>query len=405
MPNLSSSSPNPERLVRPILRKLEGYVPGEQPKIPGLVKLNTNENPYPPSPKVLAALRGALDGRLRLYPNPTAEGLRRKLAKFHRCSPDNIIVGNGSDELLALATRAFVEPLTGLTHYALESAAATGPAGQHKRRAAFLPRGIGREIWSSRYTVQYFQPSYSLYPVLAAIHGARPKAIPLGENFELPNLRELKGARWDSNAALTLITTPNAPSGRGYPRAQLEALCRGHSGLIILDEAYVDYAQESALELALEYPHVLAARTFSKGYSLCFLRVGYMVGHPKLIAALHKIRDSYNVNGLGQIAAEAALDSLPYYRTNFRRIIRSREFLSNELAKLGFTVFPSQTNFILVKPPIHSAEGWQQHLRERKVLVRWFSAAEVRDCLRITVGSEEEVGLLLTAARTILKRS
>src|SRR4030095_369705 len=174
--------------------------------------------------------------------------------------------------------------------------------------------------------------------------------------------------------ALTLVTTPNAPSGRGYSVRQLEELCAAQKGVVVLDEAYVDFAKENALKLALKYPHVLVARTFSKAYSLCFQRVGYFIGHPDLIAALDKIRDSYNVNGLGQVAAEATLDDLPYYQTNFRKIITTREWLSRELTKMGFRVLPSQTNFILTHPPLFPAKDWLRKLRDRKILVRWFSS-------------------------------
>jgi histidinol-phosphate aminotransferase len=170
----------------------------------------------------------------------------------------------------------------------------------------------------------------------------------------------------------------------------------------VLDEAYVDFAEENALALALKYPHVLVARTFSKAYSLCFQRVGYFVGHPELIAALDKIRDSYNVNGLGQIAAEATLDDLPYYQAKFKMIIATRERLSRELTKLGFRVLPSQTNFILVQPPRFSAEAWLQKLRARKILVRWFNQPEVRNYLRITIGAAAEAEALARETRTIL---
>jgi len=357
---------HPDRLVRPIVRRLQPYVPGEQPKIPALIKLNTNENPYPPSPKVLAAIKAAADGRLRLYPNPTAQPLREKLAKFHRCEPENIIVGNGSDELLALATRAFVEPRMG--------------------------------------TIQYFTPSYSLYPVLAEIHASRKRPVPLKPDFGLPTIAELRRAkRWDFHAALTFVTTPNAPSGRGYSTAQLAELCQAQKGVVVLDEAYVDFAQENALNLALKYPNVLVARTFSKAYSLCFQRVGYFVGHHELVAALDKIRDSYNVNGLGQIAALATLDDLPYYRANFRKIITSREHLSRELAQLAFQVFPSQTNFILARPPRFPAKQWLQKLRAQKILVRWFDHASTRDFLRITIGKPTEAEALVKAAREVLR--
>jgi histidinol-phosphate aminotransferase len=364
---------HPDSLARPLVQTLRAYVPGEQPKIKGLIKLNTNENPFPPAPKVLATVRAAVDGRLRLYPNPTAQQLREKLAKLHRCRPENIIVGNGSDELLALATRAFVEPVT------------------------------ARSRTQPQQTIQYFTPSYSLYPVLADIHGAAKNPVPLNPDFSLPALAELRrGRQWDFHAALTLVTTPNAPSGRGYRTSELDALCRAQQGVVVLDEAYVDFARENALRLALKHPHVLVARTFSKAYSLCFQRVGYFVGHPALIAALDKIRDSYNVNGLGQIAALATLDHLPYYRANFRKIIATRERLARELAALGFTVLPSQTNFILARPPRFPAKLWLDKLRAKKILVRWFPYPSVKDYLRITIGTDAEANALLCASRAIL---
>jgi len=382
-------------LIRPLVHDLHAYVPGEQPKIKGLVKLNTNENPYPPSPRVLKAVKAAVDGRLRLYPNPTAQVLREKLAKLHACGPENIIIGNGSDEVLALAVRAFVEP-----------AQRSEVRGQR-----------------SECKVQFFHPSYSLYPVLADIHGAAKNAVPLNANFTMPSVAELKrGKLWNFNAALTFITTPNAPSGCGYATADLEKLCRAMSGVVVLDEAYVDFARENAMKLALKYPHVLVARTFSKAYSLCFQRVGYFVGNPGLIAALDKIRDSYNVNGLGQVAAVATLEDLQYYRANFRKIVGTREELSCALTLLGFRVLPSQTNFILAKPPgnvlpasrrkkerrqdaggTFGAKDWLEKLRDKKILVRWFHYPEVKDYLRITIGTPQEAQALVTAVKAILQ--
>jgi histidinol-phosphate aminotransferase len=368
-----------KNLIRPLVRELHAYVPGEQPKIKRLIKLNTNENPYPPSPKVLAAIKNSVDARLRLYPNPTSEKLREKLAKLHGCKPENIIIGNGSDELLALATRCFVEPVA-------------ADVNRRKNRA-----------FTSAATVQYFTPSYSLYPVLADIHGAAKNPVPLNPDFSLPEIEELKrGKFWNFDAALTFVTTPNAPSGRGYKTSDLEKLCRAQKGIVVLDEAYVDFAEENAMKLALKFPHVLVARTFSKAYSLCFQRVGYFIGHPELIAALDKIRDSYNVNGLGQIAAEATLDDLDYYRANFWKIVFTREKLSRELAKLGFRVLPSQTNFILVEPPKFPAKLWLEKLRGKKILVRWFSAPEVKDFLRITIGTPSEAAALVKMVRGIL---
>ena len=357
-------------LIRPLVRELHGYVPGEQPKIPGLIKLNTNENPYPPSPKVLRAIKAAVDGRLRLYPNPTAQPLREKLAKLHGCEAKNIIVGNGSDELLALATRAFVEPISRENH----------------------PNSV----------VQYFTPSYSLYSVLADIHGAKKNAVPLNEDFSLPTIGALKKANWDFRAALTFITTPNAPSGCGYKTSELEKICRAQKGVVILDEAYVDFAEENAMALASKFSNVVVARTFSKAYSLCFQRVGYFVGHADLIAALDKIRDSYNVNGLGQIAALATLEDLEYYRRNFRRVMATRERLAAELKELAFETFPSQTNFLLTRPPKFPANRWLEKLRSRKILVRWFDSPHTKDFLRITVGTESEADALLKAIKFIL---
>ena len=366
--------PNARSLIRPLVHNLHAYVPGEQPKIKGLIKLNTNENPYPPSPKVLAAVKAAVDDRLRLYPNPTAQMLREKLAKLHGCKAENIIIGNGSDEVLALAIRAFVEPKT-----------------KSKTK-------------NSKSVVQYFTPSYSLYPVLADTHGAAKNAVNLNPDFSMPTVSELKrGKQWNFSAALSLITTPNAPSGRGYKTRELEKLCRAQNGVVVLDEAYVDFANENALKLALKFPHVLVARTFSKAYSLCFQRVGYFVGNAELIAALDKIRDSYNVNGLGQIAAAATLDDLKYYRANFKKIIATRDALSRELTKVCFRVLPSQTNFILAKPPLFPAKEWLQKLREKKILIRWFSAPEVSDYLRITMGTPAEAMALVKAVKKILR--
>jgi histidinol-phosphate aminotransferase len=364
---------NPHSLIRPLVRALHPYVPGEQPKIKGLVKLNTNENPYPPSPKILAAVKSAVDERLRLYPDPTADALRARLAKLHHCRPENFIVGNGSDELLALAIRAFVQPAQ------------------------------GAKTSRSKATVQFFTPSYSLYPVLADGHGASSLAVPLGKDFALPSPQDLKrGGQWDFAAALTFITTPNAPSGRGYSTARLKELCRAQKGVIVLDEAYVDFARENAFALALKYPHVIVSRTFSKAYSLCYQRIGYFAGHPALIGALQKIRDSYNVNGLGQVAALATLSDLPHYRANFRKIIATRQRLTHELGKLGFHVLPSQTNFIFARPPGFPAKVWLQKWREKRVLVRWFNSPATKDYLRITIGTDVEIDTLLRAARQIL---
>jgi len=365
----------PRKLIRESVRSLHGYIPGEQPKISGLIKLNTNENPYPPSPRVLRAVRAAVDERLRLYPNPAAAPLREALADYHRCAPDQVLIGNGSDDCLALIIRALVEPIS--------------PPGLP------APEGV-----PSRSLVQYLFPCYSLYPVLARIHGAEPWPVPLLNDFSLPSPRELRrGGRWRPDAAVTLITTPNAPSGRGYTTRELERCCLAHRGAVVLDEAYADFADENAMSLALEHSNVLVTRTFSKAYSLCFQRVGYVVAHPHLIEAMDKIRDSYNVNGLGQVAALASLRDSAYYRRGFARIKRGRLGLTRSLEALGFTVLPSQANFVLAKPPVGNAEAWLRFLRDRKILVRWFDSPTLRDWLRITVGNDREIHAVLRASK------
>lgn len=367
----------PTELVRPSIRRLDGYVPGEQPGRARLVKLNTNENPYPPSAKVLEATRAAVDDRLRLYPDATASRLRARLARLHGCEPENILVGNGSDELLAVCIRACAEPA----------------------RSTARPRSA---------TVQYFDPSYSLYPVLADAHGARRRAVPLERDFSLPppprgGSRAVVGdSAWDPRAALSLVTTPNAPSGRGYSTRELARLCRATQGVVVLDEAYADFASENAAGLALELPHVVVLRTFSKAYSLCFQRIGYAIGHAELLEQLMKVRDSYSVNGLGQVAALATLSDRRYYAGTIRRIVETREELATRLAALGFDVLPSETNFLLVEPPGPTAEEWFHELRARRILVRWFAARRVRRYLRITIGTEDEIAALLRAVDEIL---
>ena len=368
---------SPDRLIRPLVRTLQGYVPGEQPNTRGLIKLNTNENPAPPSPRVIRAIRAASDDRLRLSPNPAAQPLREAMAKFHGCKPENIIVGNGSDELLALATRAFVEPRQ---------------AGTPTRRQA------------AKQTIQYFTPSYSLYPILADIHGARRNEVKLPADFGLPDNDALWNSNWNLNAALTYITTPNAPSGRGYATRDLAKLCVAQNGVTILDEAYVDFADEHALRLAKRFPHVIVSRTFSKAYSLCFQRVGYFVGHPALIRALDRIRDSYNVNGLGQAAALATLSDTRYYREQFRRIVRLREETAAALEALGFDMLPSQANFLFAQPSGLTAEEWFRQLRQRNIVTRWFDSPKIRNRLRITIGTEAEMAKFLNATRSILRR-
>ncbi|HVM63193.1 MAG TPA: histidinol-phosphate transaminase [Verrucomicrobiae bacterium] len=353
------------RLIRRQVERMSGYVPGEQPKVTGLIKLNTNENPYPPSPKVLEALRGAIDGRLRLYPDPTSAGLRAKLGKIHGFDADEIVIGNGCDDILNLCVRAF--------------------CGECEKLA-------------------YFWPSYSLYPVLANIQGATQVELPLDENFQIaahPSvLAKLAGVK------LVFITQPNAPSGVWLQRVQLQRVIEETPGVVVIDEAYVDFASENYLDLLREYDNVIVARTFSKAFSFAGMRVGWAVGPCELIGALNKVKDSYNVSRLSQLGAEATLDEWDYFQQNVKRICATRERTASALAKLGFFVYPSQTNFVFARPPAPlTAKQWFDGLRERKILVRWWDAERIRDFARVSIGTDEEMEKFLEASRVILSEA
>jgi histidinol-phosphate aminotransferase len=335
---------------------MAGYVPGEQPSDLSVIKLNTNENPYPSTPRIRKILAGLNLDALRRYPDPLCRSLRQALADLHGCRPDQIFVGNGSDEILALCTRAFVE---------------------------------------DRGTIGYFNPSYSLYPVLAAIRDVATWPVELDERFEwrLPQ---------GYASSLFFLTNPNAPTGIQYPKATVRSFCRQFRGVAVLDEAYVDFAPEHCLDLALEFKNVLVLRSLSKAYSLAGLRVGYAVGAPPLIEALFKIKDSYNLSRLAQEIALAAVKDQPALRANVKKVIRTRGRLAAELAGLGFEVFPSATNFLWVKPPRLPARVLYQRLSARKILVRYFAGSRTGAYLRITVGADAQAAALLAALREIL---
>jgi histidinol-phosphate aminotransferase len=343
-------------LVAPNIRRLKAYVPGEQPKISGLIKLNTNENPYPPSPRVLRTLRSALDSRLRLYPDPSCVSLRRKIARRFGCSVENVFIGNGSDEILSLALRAF--------------------AGE-KRRVGFP------------------SPSYSLYPVLVQIQNARPRVVEFGGGYELP----VKA--FSRDAALTFVAHPNAPSGTPIPRSTLARLARRLRGVLLIDEAYADFARDNHAALFKRHPNVLVTRSFSKSYSLAGMRVGFALGSRPLIEALLKVKDSYNVDRLAQLAAEAAFGDQAYLRKTVRRIQKTRQRLESGLRKLGWEALPSAANFVFARPPHTPAAKVFRHLRQKKVLVRHFPGNQTGGWLRITVGTDKEIDFLLRALRTV----
>ena len=340
--------------VRPSVQELEAYTPGEQPQVAGLIKLNTNENPYPPSPAVGRALREFAADSLRLYPDPMCAALRARLATQDGVGPENVFVGNGSDEVLRLAMRAFTRP---------GGAAAA------------------------------FEPSYSLYPVLAAAEEVGYRTVPLAEDFgwtEPPA---------DLDASLFFLANPNAPTGVFYPLPAIEAFCRRFPGVVLVDEAYVDFSGgRNALELAKKLPNVLVARTMSKSFSFAGLRIGWTIGSADLIGALYKLKDSYNVDRLAQALALAALGDGPWMEANARKIVATRERTAAELLKRGFRVVPSASNFLFVEPPAgRSAARLFADLRENKILVRYFPGGRTENFLRVSIGTDAQMDAFFAA--------
>jgi len=356
---------NPEgvstmRLLRPAVEALQPYVPGEQPADgEGWIKLNTNENPAL-SPRVIEAVRAAVTDQLRLYPDPLWTALRQKLAETYGVTPEQVFVGNGSDEILSLLVRAAVEP------------------GER---------------------VAYPDPSFSYYETLARIQGALFAAVPLRDGFALP-VEELLNVQ----ARLTFVANPNSPTGTLYDLTAIRRLCEGLSGLLVLDEAYIDFAPYSALPLLPDYPNLVIVRTMSKSFALAGMRIGFAFAHPALVAGLLKVKDIYNVNRLSQVAAIAALDDLAWFRTNTAAIVARRERYARLLAeRFGFHVFPSAANFLLVDTGSVPARAVYEGLRQRRILVRgYFSHPRIANCLRITIGSEEQMQALVAALAEIV---
>ena len=346
------------KLIRSMVTAMAGYTPGEQPRIQGLIKLNTNENPYPPSPRVGAALRQFGVSGLRRYPDPLCLALRRRIAQLHKCRLEEVFVGNGSDEILALCTKAFVEDCG---------------------------------------TIGYFEPSYSLYPVLAAIRAVATRPVELAPDFGWrmpPRYR----------ASLFFMTTPNAPTGVQYPPAVVGRFCRTFPGVVLIDEAYVDFAPVDCMALAKKMGNVLVLRTLSKSFALAGLRVGYVVGHKALIAAMFKLKDSYNVDMLAQRLALAALADIKHMRRTAARIARNRARLARGLSRLGCAVAVSAANFLWVNPGAISAAAYFAALRRRKILVRYFPGPRTGTHVRITVGTGRECDALIGATAAILRR-
>ena len=340
---------------RPNIDALVGYVPGEQPLDDGIIKLNTNENPYPPSPKVYAALRKAINPTLRLYPEPLSGSLCAAAASVYGVKAENIIAGNGSDELLSILLRCFVGP-------------------QDK--------------------VAFPVPTYSLYDTLVEIQDAVAARVNFAEDFSVPET--LAG----QNAALTFLCNPNAPSGTLVSLSEIAKLAGALSGILVVDEAYVDFAATegaSAIPLIRQIPNLVVLRTFSKSFSLAGMRVGLAFAPEAIIAGMMKVKDSYNLDRLSLVAATAALQDMAWMRRNSQRIQRSRKRLSAALKRMGFQVYPSHANFVLARKPERNLQTIYQQLKQKKIFVRYFDTPGLQDCVRITVGTPKEINALIAA--------
>ncbi|MEQ8485981.1 MAG: histidinol-phosphate transaminase [Pseudomonadales bacterium] len=351
------------------IRRMAGYRWGEQPDDADTVKLNTNENPYPPSPRVQEALAGLSASLLRVYPRPTADPLRDRLAALHGVARDNILVTHGGDEALRLAMTTFVDPGA---------------------------------------TFAMAEPSYSLYPVLAAVQDAQMLRIDLDDDWSLP--ADAAGRLAAADARLTCMVNPHAPTGRLTPAAEVEALARALPGVLLVDEAYVDFVDPELgydlTPLVRTLPNLLLLRTFSKGYSLAGLRLGYLIGHAGLIEPmLTKTRDSYNVDAISQALGEAAVSDQAYAASTWARVRADRERLRAGLAQLGLEAPPSQTNFLLVRVPPEARLGAQalyERLKSRGILVRYFAVPRLDDRLRITVGDDAQNRRLIEVLQEVL---
>ena len=329
---------------------MKGYVPGFQPDdVASWIKLNTNENPYPPSPKVVEAILSEIgtDGAsLRTYPSASSHKLREAAAELYGFDPSWIIMANGSDEVLNNLIRAC--------------------AGQ------------GQEIG-------YVHPSYSYYSTLAEIQGANVCTYGLTESFRIEAFPE------QYHGTVFFLTTPNSPLGFAFPPAYIEELARNCGGLLVIDEAYADFADWNALELVKKYENVVVTRTLSKSYALAGMRLGLAIARPEIIAALDKIRDHYNLDRLAQAACVAALKDQTYFRESCRRIIATREWFTAELTAIGYSVIPSQANFVFATPPDKNGKRVYDALFERKILVRLLSDPLLAHGLRISIGTREEM--------------
>ena len=358
------NTPSSSQFANANILAMHAYTPGEQPTGSGWVKLNTNENPYPPSPKVVADLQKEIEAggsKLRLYPNPTSKLLRETLGKFHGVPADWILAGNGSDDILNLLMRVFADP----------------------------NRAVGMT-----------SPSYSLYPVLAALQAAPLVEVPFDTTFQLDPKAIAQCA-----ANIFFLTSPNAPSGVGFATAMIEEIAQTFPGILVVDEAYAPFAKENAAELVRKFPRLVITRTFSKAYSLAGLRVGYAIAQPEIIGLLDRARDSYNLDRLAQVAAAAAIEDQNYFDGTIARVVKTRESFLHKIRAFGWFAHPSQANFVLLEPtnaqgksgPV-VAENLFNYLKSRQILVRYFGKHPLTHAaLRVTIGTDQEMAVLSAA--------
>ncbi len=343
--------------LRKNIADMVGYLPGFQPPDEDLwVKLNTNENPYPPSPRVIKAIQAATGDDLRRYPDAPSHAGRKAAAELYDYPIDWVIMANGSDELLNNLIRACADE--------------------------------GEEI-------AYLHPSYSYYSTLATIQGARVKTFPLSENGEIQDFPERYTGK------LFFLTNPNAPLGLRWDIETVAALADRCDGLLVVDEAYADFAAGNCLELVRQKPNVVVTRTLSKSYSLAGMRLGLAIARPEIIAALDKIRDHYNLDRLAQTAVAAALIDQEYFQSCVTRICETREWFGAELAKLGYGIIPSSANYLFASPPDRDGKRVYEALFSKKILVRYFSDPALSHGLRISIGTREEMEKTLAALTEI----
>ena len=343
------------------VKNLTPYVPGEQPKLSQLIKLNTNESPYGPSPKALAAIASANTDGLRLYPDPNSDSLKQAIAKVHGLKSDQVFVGNGSDEVLA---HAFL--------------------GLLKHEEPILFPDI----------------TYSFYPVYCNLYDISFTNIPLDEDFAINTKDYIR-----KNGGI-IFPNPNAPTGRALPLSDIKALLESNTeSVVVIDEAYVDYGTESAVALVNQFPNLLVTRTLSKSYALAGLRVGYAVGHPDLIEALERVKNSFNsypIDKLAMAGAVAAIEDQEYLHSISKAVIQTRETLVKDLSQLGFETIPSQANFVFTNHPSKDAAAIATALREKHIIVRHFKMARIDQYLRITIGTDEQCASLVNALKEIV---